>query len=520
MDEYISTKMSLGQYLDDVYDENISVEQDVQRNFNWGKEAINNLIYSAISHKVYIPSLILAEEKKSNGTTKKYVVDGGHRTTALKIFNFDGYRITKAINEYMVSYEEKCVDEDGNYIYDEDGDIKKEKKYFDLRGRTFDELPKELQNKFRKYNIEIITYPDTTEEETSDMVRLYNEQSGMNTSQKGLTYLGKYAGALKKITKSNRFLKDGTALTELEKKKGVWERVVAECVMAVNHFETWKKAPKDICHYLNEHASEIEFDGMETYFNRLAPFSDKTVNPEVSNLFASKNLCIWMIVFDRFAQMSVSDKKFGEFLTAFVSGLKDKEVNENTWETLNDKKNTKDKSAIIAKVDYLMALLNDFLHIENQKDVKEEAVEEVIAEEIPDTAMEEDIEKQEEIVTEVSVVEENSVPTADEIENKKTLDFVQEVVDPSVDMEDVDMYKAFLDDYVRDDSNVKKVGNTVLVAMLTYAFNIEKDNEFSEWIEIMGKKDCTYSPNDSINFRFLKSDFDKYLEDSDGRNVA
>ena len=82
------------------------------------------------------------------------------------------------------------------------------------------------------------------------------------------------------------------------------------------------------------------------------------------------------------------------------------------------------------------------------------------------------------------------------------------------------MYKDFFDDYVRDDSHVKTVGNAVLVAMLAYAFKIERDNDLSDWLDIIGKRDDRYSQNDHTNFTYFKRDFDKYLAGLDGKNAA
>ena len=94
----------------------------------------------------------------------------------------------------------------------------------------------------------------------------------MNVSQKAFTYIGTFADKIKRIKDNNRFLKDCTMLNELDKKKGIWERVIIECVMAMFHLEEWKKAPRDICKYLNENGTEEEFDTLNKYFNMLIPY--------------------------------------------------------------------------------------------------------------------------------------------------------------------------------------------------------------------------------------------------------
>ena len=68
---------------------------------------MNALIYSALSRKIYIPNLILAEEKKKDGTKQTYVVDGGQRTETLYQFKYNGYKITNKLRSYIVPYTKK-----------------------------------------------------------------------------------------------------------------------------------------------------------------------------------------------------------------------------------------------------------------------------------------------------------------------------------------------------------------------------------------------------------------------------
>lgn len=65
LDEYRIEQMGVGAYVDSIDEEVITVDQAVQRAFCWSNEMINNLIYSTVSPKrIYIPNIILAEEKK------------------------------------------------------------------------------------------------------------------------------------------------------------------------------------------------------------------------------------------------------------------------------------------------------------------------------------------------------------------------------------------------------------------------------------------------------------------------
>lgn len=82
--KYRIESTSLGQYLDAVYDGEIKLDQSVQRDFCWSRGMMNSLVYSAVSQEIYIPPIILAEEKKKDGTTKTYVIDAGQRSETLR----------------------------------------------------------------------------------------------------------------------------------------------------------------------------------------------------------------------------------------------------------------------------------------------------------------------------------------------------------------------------------------------------------------------------------------------------
>lgn len=77
LDEYRIEPLSVGQYLDGVESEDIKIDQAVQRSFCWGKEMMNALIYSALSRKIYIPNLILAEEKKKTELNRLMLLMAG-----------------------------------------------------------------------------------------------------------------------------------------------------------------------------------------------------------------------------------------------------------------------------------------------------------------------------------------------------------------------------------------------------------------------------------------------------------
>lgn len=467
MNGYRPESTCVGQYIDDVQNETIKTDQAVQRDYCWGNESINNLIYSAVSQTIFIPNLILAEERKKD-IVITYVVDGGHRTEALRRFKYCGYRISSSIRNPIVKYNKKKLDENGEIIRDEYGDVVWETAEFDLRKKTYEDLPDELKRQFNKCPLMATIYQDCTSDETSGLVNLYNNHVGMNVSQKALTYIGKFANVIKHIKDTNRFLIDGTALTENEKHKGVWERVISECVMAVYHFNEWKKDPKKMCDYLNNNSSNEEYKSIESYFNRLTPYVDKLENKDVSDLFVSKDMAVWMIVFNDFNNFNIPDSNFANFLNAFVGNLKETNVNGITWAELDADKHTKDKSVIAKKVEYIESLMKEYLHIEDK-----------------------------------------------EVENITTEEFISKVVDIPVEIveEEIEVYKEDLgdlqDNAIKDGSKLLDVENQLsLLAMVAYAY--KNDLILDDWLEDYASKNNTYYVDQSKNFKHMVKSLTDY----------
>lgn len=473
LDEYRIEPLSVGQYLDRVYDEDIKVDQAVQRSFCWTKEIMNALIYSALSRKIYIPNLILAEENMSNGTKQTYVVDGGQRTEALYQFKYCNYKITNNLRTYIIPYKKKLRDDSGNILRDEYGNILSELEEYDIRNKTYEDLPDELKSRFNGCPLTTVIYQDCTTEETSELVLLYNNHIGMNVSQKSLTYVGKYADEIKRIKKSNRFLMDCTVLSENEKKKGVWERVIAESVMGINHFDNWKKNPKDMCDYLNMNSSLSEYKNVEGLFNRLIPYSDKMENATVAGLFTSKNLFIWMMLFDKFTKMNVPDKIFGGFLKDFSEKLKYKEINGETWEIIDGDRHTKDKSLINRKMSYLEHLLTEYLKAQDTNS---------------------------EVDTVESFIARNVNVDINELHN------------------DMEFYGESLDDLtnntIRDGSKLLDKQNRLsLLAMVIYSY--KQDVDLEDWLTEFAQQHNTYLSDQEKNFLYMKDNFEKFNENQE-----
>ena len=419
---------------------------DTQRDFVWKAEQVNGLIRTVLLDD-YIPPIILTEEESS----QLHIADGGQRTAALRQFRYGNYKITSAIEDSVIPYKQKIKNEDGTYSF-EDANC-------DIKGKTYETLPPELQKIFDEYQLETVIHEHCDSEKTAKYIKIYNQQISMNNNQKAYTYIYNFAGIINKIVE-NRFFIEYSDFSDNEKNKAVRERAIMESVMCMFHFEKWNKNTKKIAQFLNDNASKDEFDKLLDNIDRL----NNVITDTTKILFNSKDCFIWLTLFEKFTQYGLDDAKFGEFLDAFVGGLKDNPVDEKLFCTADEKGSTKDKSVIVDKLHILETLMKEFLHIE-------------------------------ELVTPES--------------------FVVEMVDMPVETvkEELDCYEETLDglenNTIRDGSKLLDMANRLsLLAMVAYSY--KNDVDLDDWLEDYAANNNMYYPDQRKNYLHMLNDFKQY----------
>ena len=327
--------------------ETIRFDHPTQRNSGqWNPKMKGNLI-SDILQENPIPALVFAEQIKDDIVTI-WDLDGKQRCTNVFDFANDGYRISKNIKRWMMTYQTKTS---------VNGVTRIEKRAFDIRGKLFSELPEELQERFLDYTFEVTQYLNCSDEDIEYHIGRYNEGKPMNPAQKGLGSLGtRFAGIVKSIANMD-FFKDGDGYKPSELNNGTLNRVVIESVMVINYLDQWKKQQEEICVFLRDHASCEDFDNFEDVVERLT----KVITEETSEMFNAKDSFLWFCLFDKFTKLGIEDCRFVEFLSEFKHGLSDKPVNGITYEAL-DEKGTKDKRVIMEKLKLLEVLMKEYLY--------------------------------------------------------------------------------------------------------------------------------------------------------------
>lgn len=440
----------------------------------WSPSMKGNLI-SDILQGNPIPPLVFAEQVV-NGIAIIWDLDGKQRCTNAYTFVKGGYKITKNIRRWMIEYQAPVVDENGNTVFDKENFPIYEKKEFDIRGKRFSDLPEELQEKFRDYNFEIVQYLNCSSEDIAYHIARYNEGKPMTASQKGITRLGEeYAGMVKAIA-NMPFFKDMGGYKVSEFKNGTINRVVVESVMAANYLDDWKKKQEDMCEFIRENATSTDFDNFEDMVRRL----EEVVTDDVSDLFDSKNSFLWFGLFAKFIKSETDDRKFVEFMAEFSRSLHSKEVNGTTYDELcYDKETgkiraTKDKYIVILKMELLVNLMNDFLHINKQ-----------------------------------------------ELEETDVYGFVIENVNSSITQEDIEQYQEVLDELTLNVDNSSRLldeqNRLSLIALVAYSF--ENDMDMDDWIVDFFDRNSTYISKQKENYLYMKDDLEQYFHDKNRKSA-
>lgn len=435
----------MSQYLENVNEGYISNNADTQRNPAW-KPIVDGLAVTVLTDD-YIPSIILAEEESG----QKKVVDGGSRTAAFMMLRYGNYKIKSSVENPVIKYKAMKKDRNGSVIW-EDAE-------FDIRNKTFEQFPKELQKAFNEYQVETVIH-ECDSDGIAMYLRRYNIHTSMNANQKMFIYLPKFAGKVRDIANMEFFI-NKSSISDSEKEKGMLERIISESVMCMFHMNKWNKNGKTISTYLNDNATYEEFERLESNISRL----ENVITDDLKDIFSSKDSFIWLTLFNHFVDLGFKDSEFAKFLREFKDGLRNKQIDGKLFDTVDETGSTKDKSVVTAKLHILKTLMYEYLNIE-EKDLSVENI----------------------------------------------FEFVKENVTSDVTESDIEDYASMLDLYIKLDEPINKEDNLPsLIAMISYACKNETDVELEDWFNKFTKENKTYIKYQKNNFLHMKKDFDCYL---------
>lgn len=466
---YRMDKYSMFSLLDMKKTGDINCKYILQRKpFQWSNEERNRYICRILSN-LPIPEIILCEQNVK-GMTISHLIDGLQRLSYAEAFKENHFKVGETGAErHLIQYREYIHDENGNRVLDEDGIPEFELKVCDIVGKSYKDLPDELKKRFNNFNINVTKFFNCTNEQIADHIRDYNNHSAMNNEQSGIVSISTdTARKIKTITEKCGFLKNCGKYTTTNRIKGKLDRMVAEMIMLLFHPNDWKSNVKATYKYLDENAKQEEFDTLSSELDMLESVIENA-GDDINAMFTTTYTPMWVAVFHNFLTSGKDLHNFVDFLNAYNSELKDTEVNGVSMADFKDRQSKK-KATITGKVDLLIQLMNDYLHINTTETENDNT----------------------------------------ELSDDTILNFVKENYKPDANEDDISFYSDLVDDCVKIDEPVYKECHAALITLMAYACSQDKDQDFEKWIDNYKTK-SDFSPSQKTNFTYMKRSFDNYL---------
>lgn len=458
-ENYRTDKHTMYSLLEDKKSGDINCKYILQRKpFQWTFEERNRYICRILSN-LPIPEIILCEQNLK-GLLIAHLIDGLQRLSYAEAFKENRFKIgANGAERHLIKYREFVLDEDGNRVLDEDGIPVYEEKICDVVGKYYKDLPEELKKRFNNFNINVTKFFNCTDEQIADHIRDYNNHNSMNNEQLGMTKISAdTARKIKQIAEKNTFFKNCGKFTDMTSVKGKLDKIVTESIMLLYHRDDWKSKIDKAYQFIDENATDEEFYGLNSDLNRLELVIGEN-NKEIKEMFTVANTPMWLAVFHEFTTYNMEDSRFIDFMSAYKNELCEKEIDGISMKDFKDMQSKK-KATITGKIDLLVKLMRDFLHINSE-----------------------------------------------DLEEVDTLEFVKENVKSNATEEDVEFYEDVLDDLTLNVDNntnlLDKHNRPSLVALVGYACEHEIDDQLEEWIKKFFVTNATYNLNQKQNYLYM-----------------
>lgn len=465
-EKYKNTSYSIESIIKQLQKKRIRDDHILQRHSGQWKGFAKSELISDILRGKSFTQIIICEEIR-NGLKMQWLIDGKQRCTTIDDYYHNGFSISRNVKNYNIKYQAQKINENGEEVLNNEGFPEMEWKLFDIRGKKYSQLPEELQDVFKDRQIPVLYNMNCTKKDIAEDIARFNRSRPMNTAQNGWLGLDEeFADLVEKIAKMDFFQQSftGSNYTDTNNTSGIIRRIIVESIMLSDFPDKFCSFDK-ICEFLSEEASDANFIDFYSLVERLT----LVCNKEVAKLFGSKDSFLWFALFSDFVKFGLEDKMFIDFLLSFIDKLHSKEIKGVTFDTLSDRKSTKDKGIVIKKISHLKKLMYEYFNIQP--------------------------------------VKESDSSDAEFIANILDLDF-------DVLKEDMNFYNDTLDTLIKNIKNknsklLEKNNRLSLLAMIAYSYKEDKD--LDEWLKQYVKNNDTYDSDQEKNFIHMKKDFEKFL---------
>lgn len=461
----------------------------------WNNKMKSELISDILQGKS-LTQIIISEEIK-NDVRMLWLIDGKQRCTNIDDYLHDGFAISKNVKVQNIPYQTHKLDENGNKMFNEDGFPIPEIKICNIAKKKFSQLPEELQDKFKDYPLPVMLNLNCTKRDIAYDISRFNRCRPMNKAQNGWTGFDEdYAELVDNILKMDFFKPDCTKsnYTSTNENSGALRRMIVESVMVSEYMEDYQKDFVKMCEYLTENANENMFIDIYESIDKLT----NVLTEETANLFNVKNTFLWFGLYKEFKSLDLDTVEFSNFMIEFKKSLHSISIGEYSFDELDEKCSTKDKSSIKKKLDLLETLMLNYFGIKNTENNHEEFVENY-----------DNAENQKEV-------------NCNETITPNTIEFLKQNVSSDIEEDDIEFYEESLDDYLVEVPQNSKILDPVntksMIAMCAYSY--ETDEDLGEWlVDYVGRND-DYVLDQKQNFLHMKDDFDKFFGISKKQDIA
>ncbi len=156
----------------------------------WDKSTRDNFIVTVIKNEDFDP-IKICEQLTDEGVVL-WLIDGLQRSTTIENFKAGRFALGRKIDPCFIEYQEATKDENGETKYNNVS--------YDLRGKSYKDLPEKLREDFDNCPVNIVKHLDCTDEEVGRHIVRYNSGRPMVVAQKISAYMYNTAKYVKKLS--------------------------------------------------------------------------------------------------------------------------------------------------------------------------------------------------------------------------------------------------------------------------------------------------------------------------------
>ena len=374
----MKTSYSIRQLLREMNDDILLVNHILQRASNQWKQKEKSLLIDSVLRGVAIKPITVQLETADNDS-RKWLLDGKQRLSVFQEFvgNKDtkGFALSKSIEpiEAKMPKMVQATDENGELLYekigrkkvpvmyqerDENGRLVYEMQSIELKGKTFDKLPKSLQEAFLNYHLmPVLELSNCTEEEVQRQILRENISAKMNPSQIGTVLSGEQIATFLKGYQDNELFLNIATINDTDRNRGLVERLVAESFVLMYESEKWA-GYEVMAKKFNSIMTEERIEEYKSIFRRFQEVVMQCGEDRLFNEWISpKNIYIILKNFKYFIDLDCyADVEYGKFLVEWFKSIKD-----NTEYVDFDVSTTKGKKNVQARYEIMEEEMNSYM---------------------------------------------------------------------------------------------------------------------------------------------------------------